>query len=38
MATVRSDDSTLIDYDIQGSGPPVVGQSLSPAAASSYTA
>ena len=24
MATVKSDDGTLIDYDIQGSGPPVV--------------
>ena len=24
MATVKSDDGTLIDYDIQGAGPPVV--------------
>ncbi len=24
MATVKSDDGTLIDYDIQGSGPPPV--------------
>jgi alpha-beta hydrolase superfamily lysophospholipase len=24
MATVRSDDGTVIDYDVQGSGPPVV--------------
>lgn len=24
MATVKSDDGTLIDYDVQGSGPPVV--------------
>ena len=24
VATVKSDDGTLIDYDVEGSGPPVV--------------